>query len=226
MKNAAMSIQLPFSGFYESVHSQQLDDALERDAENFASGENEDYPHAVDMEVRDLCEILNSMANWKKAQEVYAEKYVSAFEGVVKQETGFELGIAFERLESPRQYNFDTDRLFAFIPVSVVEALRAAVTLGKLAEVIKEKHESRPGFCSFYSDNIEEWVKKPVTEWDHNELQTLLIAWMRQEMAEDADESINDAVIDFDPEMNNHAWQACVNWSEFDARCAAKRAGN
>lgn len=225
LSNETLSIVLPFWGFYESLHSRQLDEVLERDAEYFASSDNDTYPEAVGMDERDLCEILNRMANMRLAHVAYAQSYVKAFAGYVQQETGMVLGLTFENLDSPHQYNYGTDRIFARIPVSVVEMLRAAVTLGKLAEVIKEKHESRPMFCSFYSADIEEWVKKPVTEWDHNELCTLLVAWMRQEIAEDADEAINDHAIDYDPEMNGAAWQACVNWNEFEAKCAEKKAG-
>lgn len=223
LSNETLSIVLPFWGFYETVHVRQIDEVMERDAEYFASRDNDTYPEAVGMDERDLCEIMDKMADWKKAREIYAQKYVDAFAGYVKQETGFDLSLTFESLDSPRQYNYGTDRIFARIPVSVVEAMRAAVTLGKLAEVITDRHESRPGFCSFYSANIEEWVKKPVTEWDHNELSTLLIAWMRQEMDEDADEAINDHAIDYNPEMNGDAWQACINWNEFEAKCAEKK---
>jgi hypothetical protein len=149
---------------------------------------------------------------------------VSAFAGYVQQETGLDLGLEFEKLESPREYNFGTDRIFARIPVSVLGTLKAAVTLGNLADVIKERHESRSGFASFYTTDIEEWNEKPLADWDHNELCTLLIAWMRQEIAADADETIDDKAIDYNPEMNTDAWQECVNWNEFDAKCAEFKA--
>ena len=126
MKNAELSIektiiQLPFAGFYESVHDKQLDDAQERDAEHFASSDNEEYPNAVGMEESDLNEIMFEMADWQKAHEKYARDYVSAFAGYVQQETGLVLGLEFEKLDSPREYNFGTDRIFAHIPVSVLD---------------------------------------------------------------------------------------------------------
>lgn len=230
MENAAMSnvekmiIELPFAGFYESVHSQQIDSAQERDAEHFASSDNDLYPEAVGMDESDLNEILFEMADYRKGYEKYARDYVSAFAGFVHQETGIALGLEFEKLESPREYNYGTDRIFAYIPVSVLEMMKAAVSLGNLAEVIKERHESRSGFASFYTTDIEAWNAKPLTDWDHNELETLLIAWMRQEIAPDADEAINDKVIDYDTEMNADAWQACVDWDQFDAKCAEFKA--
>jgi hypothetical protein len=234
MENAALSnvekmiVQLPFSGFYESVHDQQLDSAMELDAYNFSTDTPKDasYPEAVGMDESDLCEIMSDMADWSKAHEKYARDYVLAFAGYVKQETGVDLGMEFEKLESPREYNFGTDRIFAYIPVSVLGTLKAAVTLGNLAEVIKERHESRSGFCSFYTTDIESWNAKPLADWDHNELETLLIAWMRQEIAPDADETIDDKTIDYNPEMNTSAWQECVNWNEFDEKCAEYKAKN
>lgn len=223
LSNETLIIQMPFWGFYETVHIEQLDRAMEQDAENFASGESDLYPEAIGMDASDLCEIMGRMSDRNKAYESYSRKYVAAFDGFVKQETGIDLRLTFDRVESPRFYNFDTDRIFAQIPLAVVEALRAAVTLGNLAEVIKERHESRSGFCSFYTTDIEEWVKKPVSKWDHNELETLLIAWMRQEIKADADEAINDDVISYDPEFGAEAWQDSVNWNEFDAKCAEKK---
>jgi hypothetical protein len=230
MENAAMSnaqilsIQIPFAGFYESVHDQQLDSAQERDAEYFASKDNEDYPNAVGMEESDLNEILFEMADWSNAHEKYARSYVDNFAGFVQQETGMNLALEFEKLDSPREYNFGTDRIFAYIPVSVVEMLKAAVTLSNLTEVIEERHTSRSGFASFYTTDIEAWQAKPITEWDSNELSTLLRAWLRQEIKPDADEAIDDDIIDYDPEMNTDAWQECVNWNEFDEKCAEFKA--
>lgn len=214
-----MVILVPFSGFYESVHGAVMDTAEEMDAEHFASKDNDSYPEAVGMDESDIATILYQMADYKKGHLHYAESYVKAFVGYVKQETGVDLGLEFESLDSPREYNFTTDRIFAQIPVSILEELRAKVTLGNFAEVIKERHESRSGFCSFYTTDIEEWSKKPVTEYDHNELETLLITWMRQEMTKDADEAINDHAIEFDSEMALHAWQECVEWSDFEAKC-------
>jgi hypothetical protein len=219
-----MVIELPFAGFYESVHDQQLDSAQEMDAEYFKSKDNDAYPNAVGMDESDLNEILFDMADWSKAHDFYARRYVANFAGYVQRETGVNLGLTFEKMESPQFYNYGTDRIFAYIPVSVLEQLRAAITLGNFAEVIKERHESRSGFASFYTTDIEEWAEKPISEYDHNELETLLITWMRQEMTADADEAINDHVIEFDTEMNTDAWQSCVNWDEFDAKCAEFKA--
>jgi hypothetical protein len=219
-----MIICLPFAGFYESVHDRQLDDAQERDAEHLSSKDNDSYLEAVGMDESDLNEVLFEMADWSNAHDVYARSYVAAFSGYVKQETGFDVGLEFESMESPREYNFGTDRIFSYIPVSVVEMMKAAVTLGNLAEVIAERHTSRSGFCSFYSNNIEAWNEKPLNEWDFNELETLLIAWMRQEIAPDADEAIDDNTIEYDTEMGMHAWQECVNWNELDAKCAEFKA--
>lgn len=224
MSNEKTIIRLPFAGFYESIHDGEIDRAMELDVEHMVSSDNEHYPAAVGMSERKISEIMHDLADWSVAHEAYAKSYVSAFVGYVKQETSFDLSIEFEKMESPREYNFETDRIFAHIPVSVVVALRAAVTLGNLAEVIRERHQSRSGFCSFYTTDIEAWTAKPVEKWDHNELETLLIAWMRQEIAPDADERINDDVISYDTEMGLNAWQECVKWYEFNEKCEqAKR---
>ncbi len=229
MENAVMSnektliVEIPFAGFYASVHDQELDSAMERDAEYFTGSDNDSYPNAVGMEEADLSGIMYEMADWAVAHDKYARRYLDNFTGFVKQETGFDLRLTFDKMTSPAEYNFTTDRIFANVPVSVMEAIKGAVTLSNLAEVITERHESRSGFASFYTTNIEEWLKKPLVDWDCNELATLLIAWMRQEIKPDADEAINDDLISYDTEMGPDAWQACVNWSEFDAKCAEEK---
>lgn len=43
-------------------------------------------------------------------------------------------------------------------------------------KAIKKRFTSYDGFISFYSNRIEDWLDKPLTEWDHNELGTLLYA--------------------------------------------------
>lgn len=84
-----------------------------------------------------------------------------------------------EELTSPRFYNFETDRVFLRISSRLAGAMRSSTAPEALAEVVVERHTSRPGFVSFYSADMGEWAAKPFDEWDHNELGTLLLAWMR-----------------------------------------------
>ena len=80
---------------------------------------------------------------------------------------------------SPREYNFETDRLFIKTNTLTINRF---FTISKneghetLETQIKERFTSHSGFISSYSNRLSEWLDKPLTEWDHNELGTLLLA--------------------------------------------------
>jgi hypothetical protein len=42
-----------------------------------------------------------------------------------------------------------------------------------LSRAIKEQFTSRSGFTSLYSNDVLEWIVKPLDKWDHNEIGTL-----------------------------------------------------
>lgn len=94
----------------------------------------------------------------------------------VYQET---MQLQFEEVISPREYNFTTDRLFATAPLYLMQKLFArsrAEGHQTLAKVIRERFTSRSGFISYYSNDLAEWLEKPLAAWDENELGTLLLA--------------------------------------------------
>lgn len=166
------SIQLPFCGFYESEASRLIDREIE-DAFDYSEGgglshvPNETWyktPYAID---------------YKAIQLALVKAYVDAFADQYKDETGIDLTPHFEEMTSPREYNFETDRVFVSVPVSVVNALFTESEKDnhvKLAEEIKDNCTSYDGFISFYSNNPGDWLRKPVLTWDHNELKILLEA--------------------------------------------------
>ena len=82
----------------------------------------------------------------------------------------------FESLESPREYNFSTDRIFVDIPADEVRRMLAAVDPETLAQVAKDRHTTRSGFISFYSPWVGDWG--PVDDWDCNQIGTLVIAFV------------------------------------------------
>ena len=121
-------------------------DALEREGEN--------YPGA----------------DWRKVFFSYAAEFAQQFLRAA--------GITgrFESLESPREYNFSTDRIFVDIPANEVRRMLATVDPETLNRVAEERHGSRPGFLSFYSPRVDDWG--PVDNWDCNQVGTLIIAFV------------------------------------------------
>lgn len=211
-------IQIPFPGFYDSLYSSEVDSIVEREAEHFAEQEGET------LEASDFFEILSDVTDYHKCFEGIASEYVSAFDSHWSDELGFKLGLEFETMKSPREYNFETDRLFAFIEQSVLDTLWAeskADDHASLIHTITERHTSRSGFISFYSSTFQEWLEKPLTEWDHNELGTLLIAVMRLHCERDEWEM---DVFDRMSESCFYAHSDAVDWPAFDAKAAALRA--
>ena len=159
-------IQLPFHGFYETSYSVMIDDAVT----DFFRYDNSNS---------NIPDQAYWLIDYSQIRQAIARRYVENFAQHFEGETGIALNAEFESMTSPREYNFETDRIFAHIPESTIAALFAASEADghtQLATLIKEECTSRSGFHSFYSNDFGEWLAKPVNSWDHNELQILLQA--------------------------------------------------
>ena len=109
-------------------------------------------------------------ADWRKVFFSYAKAYATEY-----LHAACIVG-EFESLESPREYNFSTDRIFVDIPADEVRRMLATVDMETLAQVAKDRHTTRPGFISFYSPQVGDWGS--VETWDCNQLETLIIAFV------------------------------------------------
>lgn len=173
-----LEVTIPFSGFYESDHSQMLDDAFEQifwndqgDVIPYALEEDEEYGNRITTAYFDV--------DWGKVFRLYAKGYTGNFAHQLNQdleERGIKISLTFVDLTSPREYNFGTDRIFAKISLEDVQKLLDVVDQEKLSTLIEDRFTDRSGFFSFYPNEIEEWMEKPIEEWDHNEVGTLLQA--------------------------------------------------
>lgn len=157
-----MLTTIPFSGFYNSVHDSECDYALEQlfsDANgNALGGAFEDAWDAV---------------KWSRVHEQYAKAYAEQFA------EEFKLGkIRFDELNSPREYNFTTDRIFVHVGRAAVRRIWRAVDRERFAAHCRDAFTSRSGFSSFYDPDYREWGY--VDTWDHNQLGALLQVWADQ----------------------------------------------
>jgi hypothetical protein len=152
---------IPFAGFYESWHDQMLDDAFE----GLFQTSNGDRRTRLE-------ELAMWSVNWSPVHEAYAKAYT---ENLAEE---FGLKLLFEALISPREYNFATDRIFAYIPLTEVYRLRRQVCEATFVECCIENFTSRSGFASHYDPNPQLWG--PVKDWDHNQIGTLVQAYIRQ----------------------------------------------
>ena len=213
---------IPFGGFYETCWSQAIDDEEENYAEFFANEMQEEIADYLRLSESEVAEILFRATDYKIAYNRFAKAYADAYDKWISDALGWNVGLKFESLDSPREYNFYTDRIFCYIPLESVKRLfdiSAKEDHKRLKEVIRERFTSRDGFISFYSNNLEEWVNKPIYQWDHNEIGTLLIAIAPP---------FDDASWEFYEDMAYNGgfyqdWEAAVNWKEFERLVEERR---
>lgn len=88
------TIQIPFQGFYESIHSSILDNEYE----SLFIGDTGEIQEGFEIPCH----------NWtNELMFGYCKLYVESF----SKET--EVGLVFESLDSPKYYNYSNDRIFA-----------------------------------------------------------------------------------------------------------------
>lgn len=203
-------INIPFMGFYNSWYNQEIDSIQEQES-NYLEENQMDNPDGRLTE-SDFQDLFWRHTDYSIAHKEIAQKYVSFFNEYVKDECNIELGLEFESMTSPREYNFQTDRIFAYIAIEPAQELLDNVYKLKLSEVIKERFTSRDGFISHYSNDIEDWLEKSIGEWDHNELCTLLIASL--DLPEDWEFEVYQEMVD--KGVFYTALQNAVDWSAFE----------
>ena len=154
-----MLTTVPFSGFYESLHDSQIDDCLEQ---MFTNDQGDAaYPGLQERLIHDC--------RFKQVHTEYAKDYVEAFAREFKLVT-----LKWESMKSPREYNFETDRLFATISRDEVRRLKREVDPVELQRVATANLTSYSGFHSWYSPDVSTWG--PLDQWDHNLVGLLLQA--------------------------------------------------
>ncbi len=149
---------IPFSGFYESRHSESLEWALEM----LFSDDNGDA-------IPGLLEEAFWRVDWAKVHLAYAQMYCDQFTEAAQ------IKVVFESLQSPREYNFTTDRIFVHIDLAEVERLLTSVDRDIMKDLAEQRFTSRSGFVSFYDPDYTTWG--PVEDWDHNQVGTLVEAF-------------------------------------------------
>lgn len=164
-----MLTTIPFQGFYETRLNAALDDEEELYVEDLlTSDENQGHgPLAV-------ADAVFFTSNYSKAFDYIAKEYAEKFAQYV-----LPFKLEFESMTSPREYNFTTDRIFMTISLSDFRWMFRFTHTNILADIIKETFTSRDGFASFYSNRLDDWMDKPLDMWDHNQVRTVLLAYLK-----------------------------------------------
>lgn len=173
-----IEIELPFSGFYESLHDQNLEDAIEQHfSYDYETGEDKELGDDYDQARWD------ADIDWGEIYKNYAKAYTEEFG------REFGLDLEFVDLVSPKYYNFSTDRIFANVPLEQINKIRKEVEAHEeYADFIKERYTSYDGFSSNFSNDSkdEEWTKE---ELEPVQYRSILDFWI---------EKISDAHEDWD----------------------------
>ena len=150
---------IPSSGFYETLHDQAIDDAVD----GLFQDDNGNPNDTLSQKVRDACD-------FSKVYTEYAKTYTEAFADE------FKIKLEFESLSFPKEYNFETNRIYANISRAEVRRIYKAVDKDALKATAKEMFTSYAGFFSFYSPDSDSWGS--VDKWDHNQVLCLLAAFI------------------------------------------------
>lgn len=238
---------IPFDGFYHSIWSDEIDREEESHAEYQADeGQAEEgVAEELRLDQNEIAQILFDVTEYRAAYLKIAQWYAEAFDSWAGEQLGMtrkakrnrydyqtektvvetydadSIGLKFESMDSPREYNFATDRIFCHIPLKTVRALFKASKAENhisLRAAIRERFTSYDGFISGYPNALDSWLSKPLQEWDHNEIGTLLVA-----MTGEAD-TIDDFYYRMGDSWGYQAWESAVDWSRYNAKVAELRA--
>lgn len=163
---------IPFSGFYCSIHSGEIDRTIEHMLTDRDSG--------CEFAPSWLCEIATDSIDYSGVYRAYARDYAESFCDWLG------LDAKFESMTSPRYYNFETDRIFVELTRGDIVRMWRGIDKADLDKACKARFTSCDGFCSSYSNDWRSWGR--LSEWDHNQLGTLVSVFAETEQGGDFDQ--------------------------------------
>lgn len=128
-------ILVNFGGFYNSIHDAQIENQFEAYEDNIDTGANEDN------------------RDYTKTQVHYSKEYLKKMEQFLFNEK-IEVKFKFVRIESPREYNFRTDKIVVNIlkkyQKSIINFVNNKFAV-ELIELVREQTTARDGYRPFYT---------------------------------------------------------------------------
>jgi len=161
-----MEARIPFSGFYGSMWSDALDDEENNYVEDVATERK--------VSQSDIHDYLWRKSTYHDAYKEIAKDYTRFFESYINEKYDLKISLTYKELTSPREYNFETDKIFVEVSYKDVLTLARKVGRNKLRKCAKEMFTSRDGFISFYRSDVSTWDR--MRGWDHNQLFCLFTA--------------------------------------------------
>ena len=160
---------IPFDGFYNSFISADIENEIELDTEYYS--ELYDLNKTQEEFLCNSFLNINSYKFYNQIAKDYTNFYINELNERLE---GFTLKATYKCFESPREYNFDTDRIFIEIEENhCIDFIKYIIKNYKkeLENKIEDRFRSRSGFISFYKNSIDLWTKD-FKEWDCNMIGT------------------------------------------------------
>ena len=158
-----------FDGFYESFIDDDIDhqigQQIEWDTDTFDLNESEQEV------IEDNYLSVNRSYFYNQIAEDYTNFYIDALN---EELDGFTLKATYKCFTSPREYNFETDRIFIEIEENhAIDFIKYIIKNYKkeLKKKIQDRFTSRSGFISNYKNSLDLWIDD-YSEWDFNMIGT------------------------------------------------------
>ena len=103
------------------------------------------YSEPLRLDEQTYADLLYGQTDHQQQHEATAKAYCEVFSDLIDEDFEFDLGLVFNDLTSPREYNFETDRLFARMPKESAQKLfqiSAEDEHKTLRKVLKDRHSS------------------------------------------------------------------------------------
>ena len=193
MQENKILVQIPFSGFYCSVWDSLIDGAIESEIEWY-NKENRTEKTSDDFE-------FDYRAIFEKIAKKYCFYWGNQLNDSILFNTGesFDISFKFESLQSPKYYNFETDRIFAYCDFEKFKELYNYLAKYGFKEWLWERMKPRSGFIPHYSNCLEDWGD--IETWDYNQY-GLFLEWLNGQYIEEWDledsllETVNYGIIE------------------------------
>lgn len=187
--NGAMVCRIPFCGFYETIANDVIDGEIESELEHITSSECEAYTEAQRGAINDRISDLWVHLDLSSVHEEYARAWAESLGGLI---AGVCPGVEFkyESMLSPREYNFETDRVFCEVNRAGIDLMLAHCGVQRLQSVIDSMFTSCSGFISHYSNDLSQWPDD-LGEWDHNQLYALISAVCEMHFDGDTEDALH-----------------------------------
>ena len=137
-----MKVTIEFGGFYDSIHSEVVDQMIDMQGLNEVSGE-----------------LTWDHIDYKATYNEYAKAWLTVFNAFN------DVDLEFEGIDSPNYYNFTTDKIVAYVGDVDEQRLHDITRDPDFFDWADERLTSRDGFISFY-DGCDDLIERARNDMD------------------------------------------------------------